>query len=382
MHQITNHDKINSQLARMNDMQKAAVSHTEGPLLILAGAGSGKTTVLISRIANILSKGLCYPSSILAITFTNKAAKELVSRIENLLGEDGEGVWASTFHSFCAKVLRRNIDKIGYSKDFSIFDTDDSLKVIKNCQKELGIDPQVLAPRAALSRISRCKDIEVSPATYTANFGNDTYNNDICRIYESYEKQLKASNALDFDDIILKTVKLFEACPEVLDYYSSKFRYIMVDEYQDTNPLQYKLIYLLQKVHGNLCVVGDDDQSIYKFRGATIENILSFEKQFKNATVIRLEQNYRSSGNILSAANSVIANNNERKGKTLWTASGEGEPIYENRLDDEYQESLYVADTVLDFVGTENLHYNDFAVLSYGYLVIICTHRKISSCRL
>ena len=363
MQQITNNDKITAQFERMNDMQKAAVNHTEGPLLILAGAGSGKTTVLISRIANILSKGLCYPSGILAITFTNKAAKELVSRIENLLGEDGAGVWASTFHSFCAKVLRRNIEKIGYSNDFSIFDTDDSLKVIKLCQKELGIDPQVLAPRAALSRISRCKDIEISPATYTANFGNDTYNNDICRIYESYETKLKQSNALDFDDIILKTVKLFESCPEVLDYYSSKFKYIMVDEYQDTNPLQFKLIYMLQSVNKNLCVVGDDDQSIYKFRGATIENILSFEKHFKNATVIRLEQNYRSTGNILNAANNVISNNNERKGKTLWTASGNGEPIFENCLDDEYQESLFVADTVLNGVGMENLHYGDFAVL-------------------
>ncbi len=363
MQQISNTEKIKAQLDKMNDMQRLAVNHTEGPLLILAGAGSGKTTVLISRIANILSKGLCYPSNILAITFTNKAAKELVTRIENLLGEDGSGVWASTFHSFCSKVLRRNIEKIGYSNDFSIFDTDDSLRVIKNCQKELGIDPQILAPRAVLSRISRCKDIEVSPASYTANFGNDSYNNDICNIYERYEKQLKQSNALDFDDIILKTVQLFEKCPEVLDFYSSKFKYIMVDEYQDTNPLQYKLIYMLQTVNKNLCVVGDDDQSIYKFRGATIENILSFEKHFKNATVIRLEQNYRSSGNILNAANNVISNNSQRKGKTLWTASGNGEPIYENCLDDEYQESLFVADTVLDSVGTENMHYGDFAVL-------------------
>lgn len=360
---FTENDKISAQLAKMNDMQKLATEHTEGPLLILAGAGSGKTTVLISRIANILSKGLCYPSNILAITFTNKAAKELTTRIENLLGEDANGVWASTFHSFCAKVLRRNIERIGYSNDFSIFDTDDSLRVIKAIEKELGIDPQILAPRAVLSRISRCKDAEVSPANYTANFGNDVYNNDICRVYEAYEKQLKQSNALDFDDIILKTVKLFESCPEVLEYYSSKFKYIMVDEYQDTNMLQYKLIYLLQSVHGNLCVVGDDDQSIYKFRGAAIENILSFEKSFKNAKVIKLEQNYRSSGNILNAANSVISNNSERKGKTLWTAAGDGEPIFENRLEDEYQESLFVADTVLDGVGIENMHYGDFAVL-------------------
>lgn len=355
--------EINEQLDKMNDMQRKAALHTEGPLLILAGAGSGKTTVLINRIAVILSKGLCYPSNILAITFTNKAAKELVTRIDKLLGQDGSGVWASTFHSFCAKVLRRNIDTLGYSNDFSIFDTDDSLRVIKAAQKGFGIDPQILPPRAVLSRISRCKDNRISPEEYTANFGNDTYNNDICRLYEEYEKQLRRSNALDFDDIILKTVTLLETSPDILNYYSGKFKYIMVDEYQDTNPLQYRLIQLLQTVHGNLCVVGDDDQSIYKFRGATIENILSFEKSFKNACVIRLEQNYRSSGNILNAANSVISNNSERKGKTLWTAAGNGEPIYENRLDDEYQESLFIADTILDSVAVDSMHYGDFAIL-------------------
>lgn len=355
--------KIHAQLDKMNDMQKKAALHTEGALLILAGAGSGKTTVLISRIANILAQGLCYPSNILAITFTNKAAKELVSRIDSLIGEDGSGVWASTFHSFCAKVLRRNIDTLGYSSDFSIFDTDDSLRIIKSAQKEMGIDPQILAPRAVLSRISRCKDCRISPDEYTENFGNDTYNNDICRLYTEYEKQLKRSNALDFDDIILKTVELFETSNEILNYYSNKFKYIMVDEYQDTNPLQFRLIELLQTVHGNLCVVGDDDQSIYKFRGATIENILSFEKKFKNAVVIRLEQNYRSTGNILNAANNVISNNSERKGKTLWTAAGDGEPIYENRLDDEYQESLFIADTVLDSVASQGMNYGDFAVL-------------------
>lgn len=205
--------EINEQLDKMNDMQRKAALHTEGPLLILAGAGSGKTTVLINRIAVILSKGLCYPSNILAITFTNKAAKELVTRIDKLLGQDGSGVWASTFHSFCAKVLRRNIDTLGYSNDFSIFDTDDSLRVIKAAQKSFGIDPQILPPRAVLSRISRCKDNRISPEEYTANFGNDTYNNDICRLYEEYEKQLRRSNALDFDDIILKTVTFLRQAP-------------------------------------------------------------------------------------------------------------------------------------------------------------------------
>ncbi len=360
---MLNTDTINQRLAQMNDMQRKAVEHTEGPLLILAGAGSGKTTVLISRIANIIAKGLCYPSNILAITFTNKAAKELVTRIDNLLGEDGQGVWASTFHSFCAKVLRKNIEVLGYSNDFSIFDTDDSLRVIKALQKEMGIDPQILPPRAVLSQISRCKDRQISPEQYTANFGNDTYNNDICNLYERYEKELKKSNALDFDDIILKTVTIFDKFPFILEYYANKFKYIMVDEYQDTNPIQYKLIYQLQSIHGNLCVVGDDDQSIYKFRGATIENILSFEKTFKNTTVIRLEQNYRSTGNILKAANNVIANNSERKGKTLWTAAGDGDRIFENRLEDEYQESFFIADTVLDGVAVDNMHYGDYAIL-------------------
>ncbi len=356
-------EKINARLSQMNDMQKKAVEHTEGALLILAGAGSGKTTVLISRIANIISKGLCYPSNILAITFTNKAAKELVSRIDSLLGEAGQGVWASTFHSFCAKVLRMNIEVLGYSNDFSIFDTDDSLRVIKACQKDAGIDPQILPPRAVLSRISQAKDRQITPATYTAHFGNDSYNNDICKLYEMYENQLKKSNALDFDDIIVKTVTLFEKYPMILEYYSNKFKYIMVDEYQDTNPIQYKLIYLLSQTHGNICVVGDDDQSIYKFRGATIENILSFEKSFKNATVIRLEQNYRSTGNILSAANKVIENNSERKGKTLWTASGDGDKIFENRLEDEYHESFFIADTILDSVAVDGMHYGDYAIL-------------------
>lgn len=356
-------EKINSRLEKMNDMQKSAIEHTEGPLLILAGAGSGKTTVLISRIANIIASEKCAPYNILAITFTNKAAKELVTRIDDLLGEAGEGVWASTFHSFCAKVLRRNIEHLGYSNDFSIFDTDDSLRVIKDGLKQFGIDPHILAPRVVLSRISQSKDRQISPADYTAHFGNDSFNNDVARLYEYYTDTLKKSNALDFDDIIVKTVELFESNDEVLNYYSNKFKYIMVDEYQDTNPIQYKLISLLQKVHGNLCVVGDDDQSIYKFRGATIENILSFEKQFKNARVIRLEQNYRSTGNILNAANEVIANNSERKGKTLWTASGDGEKIQENRLEDEFQESFFIADTILDGVAVNNMHYGDFAVL-------------------
>jgi len=360
---MLNTDTINTRLAQMNDMQRKAVEHTEGPLLILAGAGSGKTTVLISRIANIIAKGLCYPSNILAITFTNKAAKELVSRIDALLGEDGQGVWASTFHSFCAKVLRKNIEVLGYSNDFSIFDTDDSLRVIKALQKDLGIDPQILPPRAVLSRISRCKDAQISPEDYTGHFGNDSYNNDICTLYEKYEKELKKSNALDFDDIILKTVTIFEKFPFILDYYANKFKYIMVDEYQDTNPIQYKLIYLLQSKHHNLCVVGDDDQSIYKFRGATIENILSFEKTFKDTRVIRLEQNYRSTGNILKAANNVIENNSERKGKTLWTASGDGDKIFENRLEDEYYESFFIADTILDGVASDNMKYGDYAIL-------------------
>ena len=357
------HISVSEQLNKMNEMQRTAAEHTEGPLLILAGAGSGKTTVLINRIAVILDRQLCYPSNILAITFTNKAAKELVNRIDNLLGDEAKGVWASTFHSFCCKILRRNIDILGFSNDFSIFDTDDSVRIIKSAQKLLNIDPQILPARSVLSRISMCKNNRISPAEYMDNFDDDAYNRDIYRIYCEYDKQLSNSNALDFDDIILKAVALLEKSEDVLNYYSNKFKYIMVDEYQDTNPLQYRLIYLLQSVHHNICVVGDDDQSIYRFRGATIENILSFEKNFKDAVVIRLEQNYRSSANILEAANNVISNNSQRKGKSLWTAAGKGEPIYENRLDDEYQESLFIADTILDAVAVEDMHYGDFAVL-------------------
>lgn len=354
---------INTQFEKMNDMQKKAVTCTEGPLLILAGAGSGKTTVIINRIAYILSQGLCQPYNILAITFTNKAANELVSRLEGMLGPVASEVWASTFHRFCSRVLRKNIHLIGYGNDFSIFDTDDSLRVIKDCQKQLSIDPGVLPPRAALSIISKAKDSQVLPDDFIRVFGNGSYEKQMSDIYKLYTTQLKKSNALDFDDMILLTVQLFTEHKEVLEYYAQKFNYIMVDEYQDTNPLQYKLVRLLASGHNNICVVGDEDQSIYKFRGATIENILSFEKNFKDAKIIRLEQNYRSSANILSAANNVISNNDMRHDKKLWTSRECGEKIFENELLDEFSESLFIADTILDMVSKGKSKFKDFAIL-------------------
>ncbi len=356
-------EKINQHFSRMNEMQKQAVLATEGPLLILAGAGSGKTTVLIQRIAHILEKGLCRPYEILAITFTNKAAGELKERIADMIGESGADVWASTFHSFCARILRREIENIGYRRDFSIYATDDCLRVIKDIEKRLNIDEKSISPRMVLNLISRAKDARVAPSEYLQVNGNNYLNQCIGRVYAEYCAALKDANALDFDDMILKTVEILEQFPEICERYSKQFKYIMVDEYQDTNPLQYQLISLISGYHKNICVVGDDDQSIYKFRGATIENILSFESTFAGAKTIRLEQNYRSTENILEAANAVIKNNQGRKGKHLWTAVKGGEKVYLNRLGNEYEESLFVTDTILDAVAKGEAKYKDFAVL-------------------
>ena len=356
-------EKIRQQYERMNEMQKQAVVTTEGPLLILAGAGSGKTTVLIQRIAHILERGLCRPYEILAITFTNKAAGELKERIAYMIGEAGADIWASTFHSFCARILRREIENIGYGRDFSIYATDDCLRVIKDIEKRLNMDEKSIPPRMVLNLISRSKDARVAPTDYLQANGSNYLNQCIQRIYSEYCIALKEANALDFDDMILKTVEIFEQFPEICKRYGKQFRYIMVDEYQDTNPLQYQLIDLLSSYHKNICVVGDDDQSIYKFRGATIENILSFENTFAGAKTIRLEQNYRSTENILEAANAVIKHNQGRKGKHLWTAAKGGEKVYVNRLANEYEESLFVTDTVLDMVAKREAKYKDFAVL-------------------
>lgn len=389
--------------SRMNEMQKQAVFCTEGPLLILAGAGSGKTTVVVNRIANILRYGkawdssfvpeevtgedvaaceaylrdeaelddevrthlsvsTCQPWRVMAITFTNKAAGELKERLCTMLGEAGNDIWASTFHSSCARILRRDGDRLGYSKHFTIYDTDDSKRLMKAVLKEMAVSEKVMAPRTALNEISHAKDSLVSPEEYARRSGGDFRLQMIAKAYIEYQKHLKANDAMDFDDLIVNTVKLFADCPDVLDYYADRFRYLMVDEYQDTNHAQYVLIKQLASKHGNLCVVGDDDQSIYKFRGATIENIMSFEKTFPNAKVIRLEQNYRSTQNILDAANAVISNNMGRKGKTLWTANGEGAKLHLISVENEQEEAQKIADKILEGVA-KGRHFSDYAVL-------------------
>ncbi len=359
---MTKETEIQSLFSSMNDMQKKAVFNTEGPLLILAGAGSGKTTVLVNRIAYILKMELAQPWQILAITFTNKAAAELKERICAVTGEDGEEVWAATFHSTCARILRKYGDKLGFDNHFTIYDTDDSRRLMKEILKSLEIDEKFLSHKTVLNEISRFKDKLQLPSDIEASEFYDSRMKIIIQAYEEYQKRLKSSNAMDFDDLIFYTVKLFEEFEDVLEYYQNRFRYIMVDEYQDTNKAQYKFVSLLSKKTNNICVVGDDDQSIYRFRGATIENILSFEKEFKNSCVIRLEQNYRSTGNILSAANSVISNNIERKGKTLWTENPVGEKIVLYTAPSEREESKFIADTILDGVK-DGRKFSDFAIL-------------------
>ncbi len=357
-------EKIQEKMERMNERQRAAVETTEGAVLILAGAGSGKTTVLINRIAYLLSKGLCAPYHVLAITFTNKAAKELCSRIDAMMGSDGFGVTAATFHSFCGRILRAEIAADGvFNGNFTIYDADDSQRVIKAAMKELGMDDTALPPRLVQWSISGAKDQRQDPAAYLKARGHDLRAEQIAKVYARYTAALEGANALDFDDMILKTVELFEHHPEILEKYAGRYRYIMVDEYQDTNPLQYRLIALLSSKFGNLCVVGDDDQSIYKFRGATIENILLFEERYPNAKVIRLEQNYRSTGNILDAANGVIAHNEQRKGKNLWTAGKKGEPVYMKRVMDDFEESRFIAETIQDRLMQDGAKLGDFAVL-------------------
>ncbi|MBR2013659.1 MAG: UvrD-helicase domain-containing protein, partial [Clostridia bacterium] len=355
---------LQEKLNQMNERQREAVEHTEGPLLILAGAGSGKTTVLINRIAYMLSKGICAPYHILAITFTNKAAKELCDRIDRMMGADAFGVTAATFHSFCGRILRAEIAVDGvFTSNYTIYDADDSQRVVKAAIKELEIDDTALPARSIQYAISKAKDHRVAPDEFCKHFGRDLRNEQIAKVYARYDAALREANALDFDDMILKTVELFENHPEILEKYASRFRYVMVDEYQDTNPLQYRLVALLSSKYGNICVVGDDDQSIYKFRGATIENILLFEERFPNAKVIRLEQNYRSTANILDTANAVIAHNTQRKGKNLWTAGEKGEPVYLKRVSDDFEESRYLAETIQDRVVKDHAKFSDFAIL-------------------
>ena len=346
----------------LNDKQREAVYTTEGPVLILAGAGSGKTTVLINRIAYLIGAKNVFPSQILAITFTNKAAAELKSRLETMLGSEGEMVWASTFHSLCVRILRRDIEKIGYPSSFNIFDRADQLTVVKECLKEMGLDDKTYPPKSVLSNIGRAKDELLDPEGLAKAVAGDFRMEKVAQIYRLYQKKLQKYGSLDFDDIIMLTVKLFAEHEEVLKYYQNRFQYIMVDEYQDTNHAQYRLVSMLAGGHKNLCVVGDDDQSIYKFRGANIENILSFEKQYTNSKVIKLEENYRSTQNILDAANNVIKNNMGRKGKSLWTSKGEGEKIKLIKAQNEHDEGQKIAERISELTYN-GYSYNDFAIL-------------------
>ena len=396
---------IERDFERMNDQQKKAIFYTEGPLLILAGAGSGKTTVLVNRIANLIRYGRAHGSTetafeptpedlalmrrladgdesvrpqlasllavdaprawqVLAITFTNKAARELKERLETLLGtDDGGDVWASTFHACCARILRRDGGALGFSPHFTIYDTDDSRRLMKECQRQLDIKDNYLSHKTILAEISKAKDSLVSPEEFLQTAGADVRLQKIGAAYKMYQNALKNADAMDFDDIIVNTVKLLETNEEVRRYYQRRFRYIMVDEYQDTNHAQFRLTQLLSAGSNNLCVVGDDDQSIYRFRGATIENILSFEQTFKGAKLIRLEQNYRSTQVILDAANEVIANNTGRKGKRLWTENSSGEKVTVYTAYDEQDEARFIKDTIENDIANGKYKLSDHAVL-------------------
>ena len=347
----------------LNDKQREAVLCTEGPLLILAGAGSGKTRVLTHRIAYLIEECGVNPWNILAITFTNKAAGEMRERVDKIVGFGSDSVWVSTFHSTCVRILRRHIDLLGYDTNFTIYDTDDQKSVMKDVIRSLDLDPKIYKERTFLGVISHAKDELISPEEFMINAGLDYKQQLYGRAYREYQLALKKNNALDFDDLIVKTVELFRSHPEVLDYYQERFKYIMVDEYQDTNTAQFKFVSLLAQKYQNLCVVGDDDQSIYKFRGAKIGNILNFEKVFPDATVIKLEQNYRSTGNILYAANAVISNNIGRKDKRLWTQSEDGEGIYFRQFYNGYEEAEYVAEQIRKSVRQCDSRYQDHAIL-------------------
>ncbi len=346
----------------LNEMQQLAVDTTEGPLLILAGAGSGKTTVLVNRVEHIISSHLATPWQVLAITFTNKAAGELRERLVSAIGDEANDIWAYTFHSCCSRILRRFGEKIGYTNHFTIYDTDDSRRVMKQCQKQLGIEDKLINHKSILAEISRAKDSLISPEEYKQTAQNDFRKSKIAECYELYQAQLKKSDAMDFDDIIFNTVKLLEENEDVRNLYQTQFKYVMVDEYQDTNHAQYVLTSLLADKYKNICVVGDDDQSIYRFRGATIENILSFENHYKGAKVIRLEENYRSTQNILDGANAVISHNKNRKGKTLFTRSGSGDKIVYKTVMSESEESQYIIDEIVKNVNN-GMKYSDHAIL-------------------
>ena len=350
-------------LETLNPPQCEAVQHTEGPLLILAGAGSGKTRVLTHRIAYLIEEKGVNPWNILAITFTNKAAGEMRERVDKIVGFGAESIWVSTFHSTCVRILRRYIDRLGYDNSFTIYDTDDQKTLMKDICKYLQIDTKVFKERNLLSAISSAKNEMITPEEYRLKAEGDFGRQKIATVYEEYEKQMRANNALDFDDLLLKAVQLFQTQPDVLEYYQERFRYIMVDEYQDTNTVQFQFISILAAKYRNLCVVGDDDQSIYKFRGANIRNILDFEQVFSDAKVIKLEQNYRSTGTILNAANAVIRNNRGRKDKTLWTDNDEGDKIQFRQFDSAYDEAEFIVDDIRRKTRGNGANYNDFAIL-------------------
>ncbi|GAB6086412.1 DNA helicase PcrA [Alkaliphilus crotonatoxidans] len=350
-------------LVHLNGPQQEAVRHTEGPLLILAGAGSGKTRVLTHRIAYLVEEKGISPYRILAITFTNKAAKEMRERVETLLGDNCRDLWVSTFHSSCVRILRRDIDKIGFERNFVIYDTSDQEIVMKECIKGLGLDDKTFAPRAVLGEIGRAKDQLMGPKEFLETYRGEYRKEKIGKLYEMYQQKLRGNNALDFDDLIMKTVELFSANPTILHYYQEKFQYILVDEFQDTNLSQYQLVSMLARAHQNLCVVGDDDQSIYSWRGADIQNILGFEKDFPRAHVIKLEQNYRSTGSILDAANHVVSNNRQRKSKRLITDNPRGEIIQYYKAVNEYDEAQYITTSIKKIIKEEHKSYDSFAIL-------------------
>ncbi|MBQ1849155.1 MAG: UvrD-helicase domain-containing protein, partial [Lachnospiraceae bacterium] len=347
----------------LNPEQFQAVQTTDGPLLILAGAGSGKTRVLTHRIVYLIEEKGVNPWNILAITFTNKAAGEMRERVDKLVGFGADQIWVSTFHSTCVRILRRYIDRLGFGTNFTIYDTDDQKTVMKGVCKRLNIDTKQLPERQLMNAISSAKDELISVHEYEQKTMGDFRKITIAKVYREYQESLKASNALDFDDIIVKTVELFKQDPEVLKYYQDRFKYIMVDEYQDTNTAQFELIRLLADRDRNLCVVGDDDQSIYKFRGANIRNILDFEFHYPEATVVKLEQNYRSTQNILDAANAVIHHNVGRKQKSLWTSQEQGEPVHFKQLENGYAEAEFLAEDICRRIRREGASYGDFAIL-------------------
>ncbi len=348
-------------LQNLNEAQRTAVRTTEGPVLVLAGAGSGKTRALTCRIAYLIREKEVKPWNILAITFTNKAAREMRSRVDALVENGADAVWISTFHAACARILRRHADSIGYTSSFTIYDTDDQKTLMKQVTKQLNLDPKDYREKAVLAEISTAKNALIGPEQYRKEHDDDYRGRKIAALYAEYQRQLLQNNAMDFDDLLCNTVELFTKDPYALEEYQDRFRYILVDEYQDTNAAQFRITSLLAAGHRNLCVVGDDDQSIYKFRGADIRNILDFEKEYPDAAVIRMEQNYRSTGSILEAANYVIANNRGRKGKKLWTENDRGEKVEFHRLDTEYEEAEWIIGRILR--GKETVSYGNCAVL-------------------